>query len=247
MRRWRRPAAVALASGVMLLPGHSAPSAAGGCGLVACTSRRVTPATATGESSVSLRGARQAPARTRVAPAQPGGRARATPSLSPGQLAPHHGQANGLTHRRHGRWASTGCGPARCSQPASPPRAHMHVRSPLRRSEARIGERPARSGRLDCVTVRTADLRVVRAVIVRTAALRDHVSTFMSACRDRLKSALQGQVCQFANENRLVLPDTLGTSQGHKEHGFLPGAGSLAGRQPGYGQRGSPAACPRAG
>lgn len=94
---------VALVSGVMLLPGHSAPPAARGCGLVACTSRRVTSAAATGESGASLRGVGNAPARARVAPAQPGGRVHATPSPSPSQFAPHHGQAKGLTHRHHGR------------------------------------------------------------------------------------------------------------------------------------------------
>lgn len=91
---------VALASGVMLLSSHSAPSAAKLCGLVACTPQRVTSAAAGVESGASLRRATQAPARPRTAPAHLGGRARATASPSPSQRTPHHGRAKGLTHRR---------------------------------------------------------------------------------------------------------------------------------------------------
>ncbi len=92
--------AVALAAGLMLLPGHSASPAASGCGLVACASRLLNPAAAA-ESGARLPAGTQAPARPRTAPAQPA--ARATPSPSPSQLTPHHGQAKGLTHRRHSR------------------------------------------------------------------------------------------------------------------------------------------------
>jgi len=90
--------AIVLASAMVLLPGRSAPPAASGCGQATCTPRRVTPVAAAAESSASLRGVSQAPARARTAPAGPGGRARATAS----QLAPHHGRAKGLT-RRHCR------------------------------------------------------------------------------------------------------------------------------------------------
>jgi len=83
---------------MVLLPGHSAPPAASGCGQVTCTPRGVTPAAAAAESSASLRGVTHASARARTAPAGPGGHARATAS----QLAPHHGRAKGLT-RRHCR------------------------------------------------------------------------------------------------------------------------------------------------
>ena len=98
----------ALAGGLTLLPGHDSPPTASGCGLVACTYRGVAPAAATGESGASLRGAAQAPARATVAPAQPGGAIGATPSPSPTQVAPHHGHARGIAHRRHGLQASTG-------------------------------------------------------------------------------------------------------------------------------------------
>lgn len=99
--------AVAVAGGLTLLPGHDSPPAASGCGLVACTYRGVAPAAATGESGASLRGATQAPVRPTVAPAQPGGTG-ATPSPSPSPLAPHHGHAKGIAHRRHELQASTG-------------------------------------------------------------------------------------------------------------------------------------------
>lgn len=92
---------VALASGVMLWPSQSRPPQAGGCGPAACTARRPAPAA---ESSASLRGATQPPARARETPAQPqpGRRARATPSLPPRQLASNNGHGKGLTHRHRG-------------------------------------------------------------------------------------------------------------------------------------------------
>lgn len=92
---------IGLASAVLLLPGHSAPPAARGCGLMTCTHRQLTAAAGTAESGASLRGATQTPARASAAPARPG--ARATPSPSPSPLTPRHGRANGRTHRHHGR------------------------------------------------------------------------------------------------------------------------------------------------
>jgi len=88
--------AIVLAGGIVLLPGHSGQPTANGCGQVTCTPRRVTPAAAAAESSGSLRGVMQAPARARTAPAGPDGSARARAS----QLAPHHGRAKGITRRR---------------------------------------------------------------------------------------------------------------------------------------------------
>src|SRR5690348_3421667 len=99
--------AVALATGVMLLPGHSAPPPAQGCGLVTCTPRRATPAAAAAESGATLRRATQAPARARTAPAHLGGPApRAMANPSPSRRTLHHGRAKGLAHRR--------CRPPRC-------------------------------------------------------------------------------------------------------------------------------------
>jgi hypothetical protein len=95
--------AVALASGVMLLPGHSAPPIARGCGLVTCAPRRVIPAAAIAESGVRLRGATQAPAPARTAPAGPGATAHPTASPSPSESTPHHGRAKGLTRRHCGQ------------------------------------------------------------------------------------------------------------------------------------------------
>lgn len=92
---------VAFAAGLMLVPGHSAPPAASGCGLVACASRLLNPAAAAAESGARLHAGMRASARPRTAPAQPA--ARAAPGRSPSPLTPHHGQAKGLTHRRHSR------------------------------------------------------------------------------------------------------------------------------------------------
>jgi hypothetical protein len=115
--RWMRPlarhrwhaaiagmaGAAALASGaILLLPGPATRPAAGGCGLVTCTARLPAPA-----STEPSAGTTQAPAPPPASqPAQPGPSAPPA-SPSPTQQAPHHGQARGLIHRRHGRWAHT--------------------------------------------------------------------------------------------------------------------------------------------
>jgi hypothetical protein len=95
---------------LLILPGHAAPQAARGCGLVTCTAwlhiptaqapqPRVSPRTVT-PHSVS-----HAVARIRSTPAQPAVPARATavPTPSPSQPAHHH-----QGHRRHGHGGGNG-------------------------------------------------------------------------------------------------------------------------------------------
>lgn len=96
--------ALALASGaILLLPGPATRPAADGCGLVTCTARLPTPA-----STEPSAGTTQTPAPPPASqPPQPGQPGPPAPSASPSptQQAPHHGQARGLVHRRHGHWA----------------------------------------------------------------------------------------------------------------------------------------------
>ena len=101
--------AAALASGVLLiLPGHAAPPAAHGCGLVNCATWRHMPTAQAPQPrvsprSVSSHSVSHAVARNRRAPAQPTVPASATPVPSPSQPA-HHSQG----HHRHGHGGQNG-------------------------------------------------------------------------------------------------------------------------------------------